>query len=91
LALALAILLLGFLMMITRRNAVTQIVGFMSLENGLILAATGARGMPLVVEISVAFSALIALFVFAVFVFRIRERFDSVDIEALENVRGDRK
>jgi hydrogenase-4 component E len=91
LALALAIILLGFLMMITRRNAITQIVGFMSLENGLILAATGARGMPLVVEISVAFSVLIALFVFAVFVFRIRERFDSVDIEALENVRGDTK
>jgi hydrogenase-4 component E len=91
LALALAIILLGFLMMITRRNAITQIVGFMSLENGLILAATGARGMPLVVEVSVAFSVLIALFVFAVFVFRIRERFDSVDIEALEDVRGDTK
>jgi hydrogenase-4 component E len=89
LALALAIILLGFLMMITRRNAVTQIVGFMSLENGLILAATGARGMPLVVEVSVAFSVLIALFVFAVFVFRIRERFDSVDVEALERVRGE--
>lgn len=89
LALALAIILLGFLMMITRRNAVTQIVGFMSLENGLILAATGARGMPLVVEVSVAFSVLIALFVFAVFVFRIRERFDGVDIEALDNVRGE--
>jgi hydrogenase-4 component E len=90
LALALAIILLGMLM-ITRRNAVTQIVGFMSLENGLILAATGARGMPLVVEVSVAFSVLIALFVFAVFVFRIRERFDSVDVEALEHVRGDSK
>lgn len=91
LALALSIILIGFLMMITRRNAVTQIVGFMSIENGLILAATGARGMPLVVEVSVAFSVLIALFVFAVFVFRIRERFDSVDIEALERVRGDRR
>ena len=91
LALALAIILLGFLMMITRRNAVTQIVGFMSIENGLILAATGARGMPLVVEVSVAFSVLIALFVFAVFVFRIRERFDSVDLEALDQVRGDRR
>ena len=90
LALALAIILLGLLMMISRQNAVTQIVGFMSLENGLILAATGARGMPLVVEVSVAFSVLIALFVFAVFVFRIRERFDGVDIEALEKVRGDR-
>ncbi len=86
LALALAIILLGFLMMIIRRNAVTQIVGFMSLENGLILAATGARGMPLVVEVSVAFSVLISLFVFAVFVVRIRERFDSVE-EFLERVR----
>jgi len=90
LAIALAIILLGFLMMITRRNAVTQIIGFMSIENGLILGATGARGMPLVVEISVAFSVLIALFVFAVFVFRIRERFDTVDVEVLERVRGDR-
>lgn len=89
LAIALAIILLGMLMMITRRNAVTQIIGFMSIENGLILAATGARGMPLVVEISVAFSVLIALFVFAVFVFRIRERFDTVDVVALERVRGD--
>ncbi len=65
LALALAIILLGFLMMIVRRNARDQVVGFMSMENGLILAATGARGMPLVVEVSVAFSVLIALFVFA--------------------------
>jgi hydrogenase-4 component E len=91
LAIALAIILLGILMMITRRNAVTQIIGFMSIENGLILGATGAKGMPLVVEISVAFSVLIALFVFAVFVFRIRERFDTVDVVALERVRGDRK
>ena len=78
-------------MMIVRRNAVTQIVGFMSMENGLILAATGARGMPLVVEVSVAFSVLIALFVFAVFVFRIRERFDTIDIDALDRMRGDRR
>jgi hydrogenase-4 component E len=91
LALAMAIVLLGFLMMIVRRNAVTQVVGFMSMENGLILAATGARGMPLVVEVSVAFSVLIALFVFAVFVFRIRERFDTIDIEALDRMRGDRR
>ncbi|MFT4079192.1 hydrogenase-4 component E [Rhodomicrobium lacus] len=90
LALALAIILLGFLQMILRRNAVTQIVGFMSIENGLILAATGARGMPLVVEVSVAFSVLIALFVFAVFLFRIRERFDSVDVESLDKVRAAR-
>jgi hydrogenase-4 component E len=58
LAFALSVVLLGLLMMVTRSNAVSMVVGFMSLENGLILAATGAKGMPLVVEISVAFSIL---------------------------------
>ena len=91
LAFSLSVLLLGLLMMITRRNAVSQVVGFMSLENGLILAATGAKGMPLVVEISVAFSVLIAFIVIGVFLFRIRERFDSVDITALDDFRGDKK
>lgn len=90
LAFALAVILLGLLMMITRHNAVTQIVGFMSLENGLVLAATGTKGMPLVVEFSVAFSILIAFIVFGVFVFRIRERFDTVDVSALEEFRGER-
>lgn len=91
LAFALAVILLGLLIMVTRRNAVSQIVGFMSLENGLILAATGAKGMPLVVEISVAFSVLIALIVIGVFLFRIRERFDTVDVHALDRFRGDRQ
>jgi hydrogenase-4 component E len=91
LAFALAVILLGLLMMITRRNAVTQVVGFMSLENGLVLAATGAKGMPLVVEISVAFSILIAFIVFGIFVFRIRERFDTVDVSALDRFRGERR
>ena len=91
LAFALAVILLGLLLMVTRRNAVSQVIGFMSLENGLVLAATGAKGMPLVVEVSVAFSVLISLFVFAVFVFRIRERFDTIDIEALDRMRGDRR
>jgi len=91
LAFALSVILLGMLMMITRRNAVSQVVGFMSLENGLILAAAAAQGMPLVVEISVAFSVLIAMIVIGVFLFRIRERFDSVDLEALDEFRGERR
>lgn len=89
LAFALSVVLLGLLMMVTRSNAVSQVVGFMSLENGLILAATGAKGMPLVVEISVAFSILIALIVVGIFLFRIRERFDSVDLHALDESRGE--
>ena len=91
LAFALAVVLLGLLMMVTRRNAVSQVGGFMSLENGLVLAATGAKGMPLVVEISVAFSILIAFIVIGIFLFRIRERFDSVDMQALDRFRGERR
>lgn len=91
LALAMSVVLLGMLMMITRRNAVTQVVGFMALENGLILAAVSAKGMPLVVEISVAFSVLVAMALFGIFFFRIRERFDSLDLNYLETFRGDRQ
>jgi hydrogenase-4 component E len=91
LAFALAVILLGLLMMVTRRNAVSQVIGFMSLENGLVLAATGAKGMPLVVEISVAFSILIAFIVIGIFLFRIRERFDTVDVGALDRFRGERR
>lgn len=91
LAFALAVILLGLLLMVSRRNAVSQVVGFMSLENGLVLAATGAKGMPLVVEFSVAFSILIAFVVIGIFLFRIRERFDTVDVQALERYRGDRQ
>lgn len=91
LAFSLAVILIGLLMMVSRRNAVSQVVGFMSMENGLILAATGARGMPLVVEISVAFSIIIAFIVVGVFLFRISERFDSLDVHALHDFRGDRE
>src|SRR5216684_1611258 len=90
LAFALSVVLLGLLMMVTRRNAVSQVIGFMSLENGLVLAATGAKGMPLVVEISIAFSILIAFIVIGIFLFRIRERFDTVDLQALDQFRGER-
>jgi|SRR3954467_829574 hydrogenase-4 component E len=91
LAFALAVVLLGLLLMVTRRNAVSQVIGFMSLENGLVLAATGAKGMPLVVEISIAFSILIAFIVIGIFLFRIRERFDTVDVQALDRFRGERR
>ena len=90
-ALALSVVLIGLLIMVTRRNAVGQVAGFLSLENGIDLAAAGARGMPLVVELSVAFSVLIAFIVIGIFLFRIRERFDTVDLAALEAFRGERR
>lgn len=91
LAFALAVVLLGLLLMVNRQNAVSLVIGFMSLENGLVLAAAGARGMPLAVEISVAFSVLIALIVIGIFLFRIRERFDSVDMQTMDAFRGERR
>ncbi len=91
LAFALSVVLLGLLMMVSRRNAVSQVIGFMSMENGLVLAATGAKGMPLVVEISVAFSVIIAFIVIGIFLFRIRERFDTVDVRALDRFRGEQQ
>lgn len=87
LAFSLAVVLIGLLIMITRRNALSQVVGFMSLENGLVLAATGAKGMPFVVEISIAVSVLVALIVIGIFLFRIRERFDTIDLHALDRFR----
>ena len=91
LAAALSVVLLGLLMMITRRNAVSQVVGFMSLENGLILAAVGVKGMPLVVELSIAFSVMVAFIIFGIFFFHIRERFDTLDVADIERFRGERQ
>jgi hydrogenase-4 component E len=89
LALALSVVLLGMLMMITRRNAILQVAGLMSMENGLILAAVGVTGMPLVVELSTAALVMVLLVVAGIFVFQIRERLDTVDIGLLEPHRGE--
>ena len=91
LALALSVVLLGLLTMITRRNAIGQVVGFMSLENGLILAAVGVEGMPLIVEMLVAFAVMVAFIIFGIFFFHIRERFDTLDLHILETFRGEHR
>ena len=84
LAFALSVVLLGLLTMITRRTAITQVIGFLSMENGVILAAVGLAGMPLLVELTVAALVLVALSVFGLFVFRIRGRLGSLDISILD-------
>ncbi len=90
LAAALSTVLLGFLMMITRKKAVTQIIGFLAMENGLFFAATSATyGMPLVVELGVALDILIAALIFGVFVFQIRTSFDSLDLRDMEKLKED--
>jgi hydrogenase-4 component E len=90
LAVALATVMIGLLMMITRKHAVTQIIGFLAMENGLFFAATSATyGMPLVVELGVALDVLIAAFIFGIFFFQISTTFDSLSVKQMESLRED--
>ena len=88
LGIAMASVLLAFLMMITRSKAVPQVIGFLAMENGLFFAATSAtHGMPMVVELGIALDVLVGMVILGVFFFQIRERFDSLDIRHLEKIR----
>jgi len=88
LGIALACVLMSFLMMITRSKAVPQVIGFLSMENGLFFAATSATyGMPMVVELGIALDVLVGMVILGVFMFQIREQFDSLDIHHLEKLR----
>ena len=90
LGIALASVLLSFLMMIVRRKAVPQVIGFLAMENGLFFAATSATyGMPLVVELGVALDVLVGTFIFGIFFFHIREQFDSLEIRHMEKLKED--
>ena len=88
LGIALAVVMLAFLMMITRTKAIPQVVGFLAMENGLFLAATSATyGMPMVVELGIALDVLVGVIILGVFFFQIREQFDSLDIRHLERLK----
>ena len=88
LGIALAVVMLAFLMMITRTKAIPQVVGFLAMENGLFLAATSATyGMPMVVELGIALDVLVGVIILGVFFFQIRDQFDSLDISHMEKLK----
>ena len=88
LGIAMACVMLSFLMMITRRKAIPQVIGFLSMENGLFFAATSATyGMPMVVELGIALDVLVGVLILGVFFFQIREQFDSLDLRHLEKLK----
>ena len=91
LAIALSILLLGLLMMCTRRHALAQAAGLLSMENALMLAAVGAAGMPLVVELSAAGLVLVVAALAGLFGMRMRDHVASLDTQLLDAHRGDRR
>jgi hydrogenase-4 component E len=87
---AVAVVLLSFLTMITRRKAMSQVIGFLSMENGLFFGAMSATyGMPMIIELGVALDVLVAMLVLGVFFFQIREQFDSLDLHHLESLKED--
>jgi hydrogenase-4 component E len=89
LAVALTLVLVGFFLMINRRNALSQVLALLTVENGLFLAAISLTyGMPLVVELGVFFDVFVAVMVFGILVYRIRETFDSMDVSKLRRLRG---
>ena len=90
LGIALACVLLSFMMMITRSKAIPQVIGFLSMENGLIFAATTVtNGMPMIVEFGIALDVLVGVLILGIFMFQIREKFDSLDIHNLEALKED--
>ena len=91
LGIAIASVMLSFLMMITRRKAIPQVIGFLAMENGLFFAATSATyGMPMVVELGIALDVLVGMLILGVFFFQIREQFDSLDLSHLESLKEDK-
>jgi hydrogenase-4 component E len=90
LGIALACVLLSFMMMITRAKAIPQVIGFLSMENGLFFAAAAAtNGMPMIVELGIGLDVLVGILILGVFMFQIREQFDSLDIRHLEKLKDD--
>ena len=88
LGIAMAMVLLSFLMMITRRKAVPQVIGFLAMENGLFFAATSTTyGMPMVVELGIALDVLVGTLILGIFFFQVREAFDSLDLKHMEKLK----
>jgi hydrogenase-4 component E len=89
LAVAIALFLIGFFMMVNRRKALSQVLGLLCLENGLLLATISLTyGMPLIVEVGIFFDVLVAVLLLAILIYRIGETFDSMDVSRLSRLRG---
>jgi hydrogenase-4 component E len=87
-AVSIAVVLLGMLLMISRKKAISQVIGFMSIENGLFFSAVvSTYGMPMVVELGIAFDVLVAAILFGVFFFQMRASIDSLDVDRLNRLR----
>jgi hydrogenase-4 component E len=82
-----AVGLIGFFVLVTRRKAVTQIVGFLLLDNGIALVAfLATAGVPVVVELGVALDVLLAVLILQVLTTRMRTKFGAMDLDQLREL-----
>jgi hydrogenase-4 component E len=88
LSVSIAMMLIGLFIMTTRKNAITQIVGLLTMENGVFLSGLSITyGMPLIVEVGIFFDILVAVLILGVFIFRINKTFESISIDSLRGLR----
>jgi len=86
--LAMGLVLVSLFVLISRKKALTQVVGFLMLENGIaLLAILGTYGIPVIVELGVFLDALMGFIVMQIFVYRIHETFETMDVEQLSRLR----
>lgn len=85
---AMAILFVSLFIIVSRRKAITQVIGFLMMENAIaLLAAVGTHGVPLLVEVGVFLDALMGFLVMQIFVYHIHETFDSIDVDELQRLK----
>ena len=88
LPLAMALLFVSLFIIVSRKKAITQVIGFLMLENAIaLLAVVGTYGVPLLVEFGVFLDALMGFLVMQIFVYQIHETFDTIDVEQLTHLR----
>lgn len=86
--LAVGLIFIGLFIVITRRKALTQVVGFLVMENGIaLLAVLGAYGVPLIIELGIFLDLLMGVIVMQVFIYHIQDTFDSIDVDQLNQLR----
>lgn len=86
--LAVGLIFVGLFVIVSRRKALTQIVGFLVLENGIaLLAALCTYGIPLIVELGVFLDVLMGFLVMQIIVYHISDTFESIDVEQLSQLK----
>jgi hydrogenase-4 component E len=86
--LGIAVVLIGMLMIVTRRKAVLQMMGVLMIDNGIALVMfLGTSGVPLAIELGIASDVLLAVLILQVLTSRIRNKFGGTDLDQLRALR----